>query len=200
VLCGYTLLCRICREPPKCIALCDAKIFYVHGKESSQRVCIHIGTYQHPMKVKNYKDSRKRINALLEEHVDRSPQATYSKIVLEASMDIIGNFLLSGENDTQCLLSLKELEPMFDSCRELNSPNLRKKVSSFKYLRRFDVMDGIAKLRGVSIGPTSNGSNSHDKVTIRTRCSSSRCRKLVLEVEWIWFDVCNQVGTLRMRG
>jgi hypothetical protein len=70
---GSTLVCRICKQPPKCIALCDAKIFYVHGKESSQRACIHIGTHQHPVKVGDCKDSRKRINALLEEHVERSP-------------------------------------------------------------------------------------------------------------------------------
>jgi len=96
------------------------------------------------------RDSRKRINALLEEHVDRSPQATYNKIVLETSKDIVGEFLLSGDSDTQRLLSLKELEPVFESCIELNSPNLRSKVTFFKYLRRFGVMDGIAKLRGVS--------------------------------------------------
>jgi hypothetical protein len=147
---GSTLVCRICKQPPKCIALCDAKIFYVHGKESSQRACIHIGTHQHPVKVGDCRDNRKRINTLLEEHVDRSPQATYNKIVIEASKDIVGDFLLSGNNDTQCLLSLKELEHVFESYKELNSPNLRSKVTSFKYLRRFGVMDGIAKLRGVS--------------------------------------------------
>src|ERR1700737_1150508 len=90
---GSTLVCRICKQPPKCIALCDAKIFYVHGKESSQRACIHIGTHQHPVKVGDCRDSRKRINALIEEHVERTPQATHSKIVLEASKDIVGEFM-----------------------------------------------------------------------------------------------------------
>ena len=147
---GSTLVCKICKEPPKCIALCDAKIFYVHGKESSQRACIHIGTHHHPMKVGDCRDSRKRIHALLEEHVERTPQATHSKIVLEASKDIVGEFIISIDSDTHRLLSLKELEPVFESCRELNSPNLCSKVTSFKYLRRFGVMDGIAKLRGIS--------------------------------------------------
>jgi hypothetical protein len=182
---GSTLVCRVCKEPPKCIALCKAKIFYVHGKESSQRDC---------------RDSRKRINALLEERVERTPQATYSKIVLEASKDIVGEFLLSGDNDTHRLLSLKELEHVFESCRELNSPNLCSKVTFFKYFRRFSVMDGIAKLRGVSNWPTSNGTNSQDKVTIQTRCSSSRCPRLVLKMEWIWFVRCNRVGIWRTCG
>jgi ribosome biogenesis protein Nip4 len=140
----------ICKEPPKCIALCEAKIFYVHGKESSQRACIHIDTHQHPVKVGDCRDSRKRINALIEEHVERTPQATHITIVLEANKDIVGYIFLSGDNDTQRLLSLKELGHVFESYRKLNSRNLRSKVTSFKYLRRFGVMDGIAKLRGVS--------------------------------------------------
>ena len=143
---GSTLVCKICKEPPKCIALCQAKIFYVHGKVS----CIHLGTHQHPVKVGDCKDSRKRINSLLKKHVERTPQATYNMIVLEANKDIVGEVFLSADNDTHRLLSLKELEHVFESCRELNSPNLRSKVTLFKYLRKFGVMDGIAKLRDVS--------------------------------------------------
>ena len=147
---GSTIVCRIYKEPPKCIALCEAKIFYIHGKESSQRAWIHIDTHQHPVKVGDCRDIQKRINALIEEHVERTPQATHSKIVLEACKDIVGDFFFSGENDTHCLLSLKELEHVFESYKELNSPNLCSKITSFGYLRRFGVIDGIAKLRGFS--------------------------------------------------
>ena len=31
-----TLMCRICKEPPKCIGPCHAKIFYVHGNDTIQ--------------------------------------------------------------------------------------------------------------------------------------------------------------------
>ena len=34
---GSTLVCEICKEPPKCIAVCKATIFYVHEKNYSQR-------------------------------------------------------------------------------------------------------------------------------------------------------------------
>jgi hypothetical protein len=138
-------VCRICKEPPKCIALCEAK-FYVHGKDSSLKECIHIGTHQHLVKIGDCIDSQKRINAFIEEHVERTPQATHSKIVLEANKDIVGEFLFCGDNDTHRLLSSKELEPVYESCKELNSPNLRSKVTSFKCLWRFGVMDGITKL------------------------------------------------------
>ena len=80
--------------------------------------------------------------------MERTPQATHNKIVLEANKDIVGEFLLCEDIDTHHLFSLDELEPVFESCRELNSLNLRSKLTSFKYLRRFDVMDGITKLRG----------------------------------------------------
>ena len=122
----------------------------MHGKDFSNQACIHLGVHRHLVKVGDCRDSRKRIETLIEEHVERTPQATHNKIVLEASKDIVGEFLLHEDTDTHRLLSLDELEPVFESCRELNSPSLRSKVMSFKYLRRFGVMDGIAKLRGVS--------------------------------------------------
>jgi hypothetical protein len=45
---------------------------------------------------------------------------------------------------------LEELEPVFYRCKELNYPHLQNKITTFKYLRRLGVMDGIAKLQGVS--------------------------------------------------
>ena len=66
---GSTLVCKICKEPPKCIALWEAKIFYVHGKESFQRACFYIDTHQHLVKVGDCMDSRKRINALIKKLV-----------------------------------------------------------------------------------------------------------------------------------
>ena len=70
---GSTLVYKICKEPPKCTALCNAKIFYVHGDDSSQRACIHLGHHSHPVKVGDSRHSRKKIDALIEEHVDRTP-------------------------------------------------------------------------------------------------------------------------------
>lgn len=147
---GSTLVCRICKEPPVCIARCEAKIYYVHSDASRQRACIHIGQHQHPVKVGDCRASRHRIEALIEEHVENTPQATHSKIVLEASKDLIGEYLLQNDDKPHHPLSLAELEPVFNRCKDLNSPHLRRKVTGFKQLRRLGVIDGIAKLRGVS--------------------------------------------------
>ena len=106
---------------------------------------LHLGKYPHPVKVGNCIDSRKRINALIEEQVKQRPQATYSKIVLKTNKDLVGEFLLRNDSDTHQLLSLEELEPVFYRYKELNFPHLGNKVTTFIYLRMLGVMEGIAK-------------------------------------------------------
>ena len=147
---GSTLVYKICKEPPWCIETCEAKIFYVHSDESIQRACIHLGHHRYPVKISDYQYTCKKIVELIEEHVERTPQAPFNKIVIEASKDLFGEYLLHNEDDLAKVLSIEELEPIFDSCKEFNSPSLRNKVTTFKYLQRFSVMDGITKLRGLS--------------------------------------------------
>jgi hypothetical protein len=112
-------LSRICKEPPTCIAPCHDKISYVYGNGTTQRACIDLGNHCHPVKVGNCKDSRKHIDALIEEHVERTPQATHSKIVFDASKDLVGEFLLRNDIDHHQLLSLEELELVFLSLQEV---------------------------------------------------------------------------------
>ena len=97
-----------------------------------------------------YDKSRKKIDVLIEEHVKQTPQATVSKIVMEASKDLLGEYLIRDKDDPPTVLSLNELESVFDSCKELNCPSLRNRVYTFKYLRRFGIMDGITKLLDLS--------------------------------------------------
>jgi hypothetical protein len=47
-------------------------------------------------------------------------------------------------------LSTEELVPVLETCKNLTSPNPRNKVTSFRYLRRYGVVDSITKLRGSS--------------------------------------------------
>ena len=147
---GSTLVCKICKEPPRCVETCEAKIIYIHGDESMQRAYIHLGHHRHPVKISDYYCIRKKIVELIEEHVERTPQAPFSKIVMEASKDLLSEYLFHNEDDPGRMLSVEELEPVFDSYKELNSPSLINKVTTFKCLRRFGVMDGITKLRKLS--------------------------------------------------
>ena len=109
---GSTLVCRICKEPPKCIAPCVAKIFYVYSDGMTQRACIHLHFHGHHVKAGDCRSNRKCIDALIQEHVEKTPQASQSKIVLEASKDLLGDYLLRDVTDPPRLLSLEELEPI----------------------------------------------------------------------------------------
>jgi hypothetical protein len=53
----FTLVCKVCKEPPTCIATCGAKIYYVAEKNNHTRACIHIRTHVHPVKVGDYRDT-----------------------------------------------------------------------------------------------------------------------------------------------
>jgi hypothetical protein len=86
-----TLVCKVCKEPPTCIATCGAKIYYVAGKNNHIRACIHIETHAHPVKVGDYRDAKAEISGLIEEQIEKTPEATKSAIVLEASKVLIGN-------------------------------------------------------------------------------------------------------------
>jgi hypothetical protein len=102
-----TIGCKICKELPVCVASCDAKIFYIFGDDTQERACVHVGNHKHHVKVGVYRGTRKIIDNLIEQHVERNPQATISKIVLETSKDVLGNVLLREEDDPPTLLSLK---------------------------------------------------------------------------------------------
>ena len=47
-----------------------------------------------------------------------------SKIVMEASKDLLSEYLIRNKGDPPTILSLNKLDPIFDSCKELNSPSL----------------------------------------------------------------------------
>ena len=104
--------------------LCRARIFYIHRDDTSQRACIHLGHHNHPIKVGDYRQSHKKIDALIEELVERTPQTMVSKIVMEASKDLLDEYLICNKDDPPTVLSLNKLEPVFDSCKELNSLSL----------------------------------------------------------------------------
>ena len=79
-----------------------------------QRACIHLGQYQHRVRIGDYRDARKKIDALIEEHVERTPQATVSKIVMEASKDLVGELLFCNEGDLPMVLVGTRISRMVD--------------------------------------------------------------------------------------
>ena len=126
----------------------NARIFYIHGCDTSQKAYIYLSYYSHSVKVGYYKHNCKNIDALI--NIDHTHEVTISKVVIDTSKDLLSNFLLCNGGHSPMVLSLQMLEPSFDSYKELNSPSFRNRIYTFKYLPRFGIIDGIIKLRDLS--------------------------------------------------
>jgi hypothetical protein len=50
-------------------------------------------------------------------------------------------------------MTFEELVPVLDKCKYMTSPSVKNNVTTFRYLRRFGVMDSITMLRGCSHWP-----------------------------------------------
>ena len=92
-----------------------------------QRAYIHLGHNRHPVKTSDYKCTCKKIDVLIDKHIERTSKAPLNKIVMEACRDLVGESLLCSKDDPPKLLLLDELELIFDCCKEFNSSKLETK-------------------------------------------------------------------------
>jgi hypothetical protein len=147
---GSTLVCKICKVPPICFATCAARIYYVYGAANMTRACLHLGVHEHPVKVGEDQEIKERTRKLIEEQVEKTPKATNSAIVMEASKELVGELLINPDGAPVQKYDLEELVPILEKCKYMSSPSIKNDVTAFRYIRRFGVMDGIATLRGCS--------------------------------------------------
>jgi hypothetical protein len=147
---GSTLVCKICKAPPICFATCAARIYYVYGAANMTRVCLHLGIHEHPVKVGEDQEIKERMRKLIEEQVERTPKATNSAIVMEASKELVGELLINPDGAPVRKYDLEELIPVLEKCKYMSSPSIKNDVTAFRCIRRFGVMDGITTLRGCS--------------------------------------------------
>jgi hypothetical protein len=69
---------------------------------------------------------------------------------MEATKELVGELLLRSEGASTKTFTLEELVPILDKCRYMSSPSIMNDVTSFGYIQRYGVMDGITMLRGCS--------------------------------------------------
>ena len=69
--------------------------------------------------------------------------------MLEASKVLIGNYLLQPDDVPPKKLTLEEFLPVFDRYKDMASPNIRNKVMTFRFLRRYGIIYSITKLCGI---------------------------------------------------
>ena len=82
--------------------------------------------------------------------MERTPRATNSSIVMEATKELLGEFLLQPEGDSSRDMEFNNLVPVLDKCKYITSPNIQNEVSSFKHFKKFGIIDSITKLHGAS--------------------------------------------------
>jgi hypothetical protein len=103
-----------------------------------------------PMKDGEDQVIKERTRKLIEEQVERTPKATNSAIVMEASKELVGELLINPEGALVRKYDLEELVPVLKKCKYMSYPSIKNDVTAFRYIRRFGVMDGIATFRGCS--------------------------------------------------
>jgi hypothetical protein len=82
--------------------------------------------------------------------VERTPHATNSSIMMEATKELVGELLLRPEGAPAKTFTFEELVPVLDKYRYMSLPSIKNDVTSFKYIWRYGVIDGITMLRGCS--------------------------------------------------
>jgi hypothetical protein len=115
--------------------------------------CVHLRIHEHPVQNGEYQDFKDRSRTLLAEQLERTPLATNSSIVMEATKEFLGELLLRPEGALAKTFTFEELVPVLDKCRYMSSPSIKNDVTSFRYIQRYGIMDGITMLRGCSNWP-----------------------------------------------
>jgi hypothetical protein len=66
---------------------------------------------------------------------------------MEATKELVGELLLRPEGVLAKTFT-EELVPVLDKCKYMSSPSIKNDVTSFRYIWRDRVTDGITMLRG----------------------------------------------------
>jgi hypothetical protein len=85
--------------------------------------------------------------------VERTPHATNSSIVIEATKELVEELLLRPKGTPAKTFTFEELVPVLDKCKYISLPSIKNDVTSSRYIRRYRVTDGITMLRGCSNWP-----------------------------------------------
>ena len=89
-----------------------------------------------------------KLNSLLGKQVERTLHATNSSIVMEATKELVRELLLRPEEGPAKTFTFEELVSVLDKYRYMSLPSIKNDVTSFRYIWRYWVMDGITMLRG----------------------------------------------------
>jgi hypothetical protein len=69
---------------------------------------------------------------------------------MEATKELVGELMIDLEGAPARKYDLEELVLVLNKCKYMIFPSIKNDVTTFRYIRRFGIMDGIAMLRGCS--------------------------------------------------
>ena len=131
---ALSILCKICKTPPSCVATCGARIYYVFSRDDMTHACIHLGVHEHLVKSGEYQDFKERTRTLLGKYVERTPHTMNSVIVMEDTKELLEELLLAPHRVPVKIMIFEELVPVLDKYKYMMSPSVRNNVTTFRYL------------------------------------------------------------------
>jgi hypothetical protein len=164
------------------------------------RACIHLGVHEHRVKDGEYQDFKERTRTLLGEQVERTPHATNSTIVMEATKELLGELLLAPQGVPAKTMTFEELVPVLNKCKYKTSPSV--KTTSLHSGTYEDLGSWIASpcSEAAATSLMSRRTCSPAKALILIRCFCSRCPKWGQAAAWTWLSGCNPLVIFRTLG
>jgi hypothetical protein len=86
------------------------------------------------MKVGEDQEIKERTCKLIEEQVKRTPKATNSAIVMEASKELVDDLLIDLEGAPVRKYDLEELVPVLEKCKYMSSLSIKNNVTTLRYI------------------------------------------------------------------
>ena len=146
-----TIECKVCRFTPVCIALCHARILYIHSTSvGMSRACIHLGVHDHLVANGTCRESLDIAYQCVANKVLKTPTAKNSAIIMAASKQFLADYLLkSSTSSKNHHLVGSSLEVVMDKFSTLASPNYRNFESGSKCFLRsgMETLDSIMALK-----------------------------------------------------
>ena len=143
-----SILFKICTTPSLCIVTCEARIYCAFGNDHMNCVSVHLNVHEYPMKDGEYLDFKYQ-TCKPPRGVGREDSKHNKFYKCDRGYEGAGGELLFFHvGAPKKTFNFKELIPIFNKCKYMNSLSIWKEELSS--LKRFGLMDNITMFKGCS--------------------------------------------------
>ena len=120
-----SLVYRVCKKIPSCLALCEASMYYVVSWNPKMTcVAVHFGSHDHLVADGEPWEAICMIHEAVKAWVSQTPKAKLSAIEMAVTRDVFLKELVD-ETSEGHKLTETELHVLFDKWAKLGTPNMR---------------------------------------------------------------------------